>query len=121
MGVPSFYDLPPIPLAVLAIVLLQVFTTANRKWLHYQFRKAHGCKQPPRVPSYDPLLSLDLVLLHLKQAKSRKLLKSTLQNFSTYGNTYQSKRLRTPVIFTRDPEIVKTMLSLKFEDWGVLH
>ncbi|KAL2845532.1 cytochrome P450 [Aspergillus pseudodeflectus] len=121
MGILSFYDLPPIPLAVSVIVLLQVFTTAYRKWLHSQFRKTHGCKEPPRVPSYDPLLSLDLVFSHLKQAKSRKLLESTLRNFGTYGNTYRSKRLRTPVIFTRDPENVKTMLSLKFEDWGVSH
>jgi cytochrome P450 len=121
MGIPSIYGHPPIPLAVSVIVLLQVFTTAYRKWLLISSERRMAANNRPMFQATTLCSRSTSSFLHLKQAKSRKLLDSTLRNFSTYGNTYRSKQLRTPVIFIPDPENVKTMLSLKFEDWGVSH
>jgi cytochrome P450 len=41
------------------------------------------------------------------------------KRFENLGNTYRSRIITTPLIATCEPENVKTILSLKFKDYGV--
>ncbi|KAL2816742.1 cytochrome P450 [Aspergillus granulosus] len=101
------------------LVLLYCLTSIHQKWNRYRFAKQHGCGPIRALPTYDPFLALDRLWLNIKNAKARKILETNTLRFEEYGNTFSAKRITTPIILTREPENVKTILSLKFNDFSM--
>ncbi|KAL2863129.1 cytochrome P450 [Aspergillus lucknowensis] len=103
-----------------AVFLLVYFLTSiHRRWSRYRFAKAHGCGPIPAIPTYDPFMALDRLYFNIKTAKQRKILETNVARFVELGNTVRAQRITTPMILTREPENVKTILSLKFNDYSM--
>jgi cytochrome P450 len=117
-----FLDASHYPVALLAgavIFLLYTITALQRKYNQYRISRANNC-QPVQVKvAKDPFLGLDNIWENLDAAKNHILLERGLSRFRQYGNTFRARRLRTPIIVTREPQNVKTILSLRFKDYGL--
>ena len=81
--------------------------------------RAHGCEAVKRYPLKDPLLGLDYWRELNKAAGSRRLLEWLRNQYELYGNTYYTRLHTTNVISTCEPENLKVMHSIKFEDFAV--
>jgi len=79
----------------------------------------NGCQLPPRLPSKDPLSTLDRLLESCEAMKRREYLKLVQKRFEEVGNTYRSTHLGATVINTIEPENIRTILSTKFEDYSI--
>ncbi|KAL3470886.1 cytochrome P450 [Aspergillus californicus] len=103
-----------------ALFLLFYFVTSlSRKWSRYRFAKANGCKPIPRLPRWDPIFAFDRLFFLVKTAKERKILDTNLLRYKQLGNTFRAQRLTTPTVLTREPQNVKAILSLKFNDYSL--
>ncbi|KAE8149953.1 cytochrome P450 [Aspergillus avenaceus] len=106
-------------IAAAALFLIYTLTIIHRKISQYRFAREHNC-QPVHVHvPKDPFLGLDTIWDNVWAAKNHIFLASGLGRFRRYGHTWRTRRLLTPVIVTREPQNVKTILSLKFKDYGL--
>ncbi len=81
--------------------------------------RQNGCRPPVKYPHVDPILGIDLFKINVKALRSNTFLREVRARFATYGNTFQSNLLGSKAIATIEPENIKTMLSLKFKDFGL--
>ena len=97
-------------------------------WVYWEFTigaarrrmiKEHGCKPPKKLPIADPFLGLDLFRRNIKYLKKHKFLEGNEERFTRMGNTFQTHMIGNTAIVTIEPENVKTVLSLRFKDWGL--
>ena len=79
----------------------------------------YGCEQPYVLPRKDPFLGLDLIREAIHAAKTKTSIARQLAQHAQYGHTFSSRFLMTPVIHTTEPENIMTMLTTKFDDYGV--
>lgn len=79
----------------------------------------HGCKAPPVYKHRFPVLGLDEILDSINAAKLYSYLSRQRAQFQRYGTTFSSRFYTSTVINTIEPENIKTVLSTKFEDYGV--
>ncbi|PYH44630.1 cytochrome P450 [Aspergillus saccharolyticus JOP 1030-1] len=111
---------PPVAIvAVAALFLWSVITYLNRRWKRYRIARTNQCRPPPALSEWDPFFGLDGIYQRMREAKEHKFLQSSVDRFETYGNTFRARRLATTVFATREPENVKTILSLRFKDYGL--
>src|ERR1700761_6811046 len=99
-----------------------VAVATSRISLYHQRRKfkaENGCKPPAAFQMRDRLFGSDQVRNRMKAAKEHKLLEYSLNNFRNVGNTWGASVMGQGVIMTIEPQNVKTVLSLKFEDFGL--
>ncbi|KAF2425269.1 cytochrome P450 [Tothia fuscella] len=85
-----------------------------------KFANENGCK-PLRnyYPLKDPVFGIDNIIANVKAAKKSRLLARSYGNFNKYGDTFGSKLFAQKIILTREPQNVKTILSLRFKDFGI--
>jgi cytochrome P450 len=101
---------------VLAIAYSKITLYLSRR----KFKLEHGCKPVQgRFPIKDPIFASDNILESIKAKKELRLLDRFLNNFELYGNTFSSRIANQRIFATREPENVKTILSLKFKDYGL--
>ncbi|KAL4958886.1 cytochrome P450 [Aspergillus stella-maris] len=101
-------------------ILLSLLSYFQRRWQQHQFAQSNGCKPIKGVlPAYDPFFAIDRILRMNNLAKQRKLLESNVQRFKEFGDTHRGKRGLSPIFITREPQNVKTILSLKFNDYSL--
>ncbi|KAK3080129.1 hypothetical protein LTS18_003049 [Coniosporium uncinatum] len=115
--------LKPLNLLLAAAALFITVQLYQRLTLHLARRKIireHGCKPPPRFPYKDRLFGLDLMRLNFSLAKEHKLMESFYMRFQDVGNTMAAQLFTTPTLSTIEPENIKTVLSLKFKDYGIV-
>ncbi|OCL02187.1 cytochrome P450 [Glonium stellatum] len=86
-----------------------------------KFKEQYGCKPPQaRYPLKDPFLGIDFMQENFRLGKQRQILLGAQRRFEKMGaNTYTSKVQGLPTIVTKEPENIKTILSLKFKDYGL--
>ncbi|QDS75703.1 hypothetical protein FKW77_007924 [Venturia effusa] len=106
------------------IVLVSVSALAyNRISLYLtrrRFKLENGCKPPQKMyPLKDKILGLDNLFETMAAAKENRLLERALHNYRTVGNTFGSKLFTQRVVVTCEPQNVKTILSLRFKDFGI--
>lgn len=77
----------------------------------------HGCKTPPRLPIWDPLLGLDAIYNAIRSIKRKTFLSDTRSHYEKYGNTHTSRLTTYSVLCTIEPENIKTVLSTNFKDF----
>jgi cytochrome P450 len=105
----------------ISFALLAVYYLSQRLELYLSrraFATNNGCKKPKsRVPLKDPFLALDFVWKTLQNAKNDRYLAGTYDRFKQYGTTFVAKHLTFPTIHTIDPENIKQILAIGFEDF----
>jgi cytochrome P450 len=118
----SSYGLSTILAAALAAVCLITFSY-NQITLYLARRKfaaENGCKAMEKFyPLKDPVFGIDNMMDTIKAAKETRLLERAQLNYLKHGNTFQSKLFRQKVLLTIEPQNVKTILSLRFKDFGI--
>ena len=107
---------------LVSLVLLTAYVAYIKVslWLvHRRFRLEHGC-QPiaKRYPHRDPF-GIDGLIALLKASKEHRLLDEVLKDKERLGNTYANQILGRDIIATHEPQNLKTILSLKFKDYGI--
>jgi len=81
---------------------------------------ANGCKPIEKFyPIKDPIFGIDNILESIKAKRELRLLDRFKENFEKHGNTFKSRLGQQHIYATREPENVKTILSLKFKDFGL--
>lgn len=115
----GFLHLPITALAAAALIVLYTVHSIRRRYTQHRISAANNCQQPPRQPTKDPFFGLDRIFETIRLSKAHILLQSSLDRFAKYGHTFRAKRLLTPIIVTREPLNIKTILSLKFKDYGL--
>ncbi|KAG5973969.1 hypothetical protein E4U55_000165, partial [Claviceps digitariae] len=88
---------------------------------HRRLARQHGCKPIAKTPDKDPILGLDMVRKQFRAAKAHRLLEEGRQRFQEFGTTFRSRQLLIDAIVTIEPDNIKTVLALKFNDWGIGH
>jgi cytochrome P450 len=83
--------------------------------------KENGCKPCRARFNKDPILGLDVMKLMSENAKKHIVLQENKKRFEKLGTTFQSRVVTMPIIATCEPENIKTILSLKFKDYGFGH
>jgi cytochrome P450 len=118
----SSYGITSILAAALAAVCLVTFSY-NKITLYLARRKfaaENGCKALEKsYPLKDPIFGLDTMFESIKAAKEARLLERAHLNYQSHGNTFKSKLFSQKIILTREPQNVKTILSLRFKDFGI--
>ncbi|KAJ6093178.1 hypothetical protein N7486_008467 [Penicillium sp. IBT 16267x] len=98
--------------AVACLSIRRVFTLR-------QIMRAHGCKKVAKAANKDPFLGIDTVFWVKRAYKNHKLLDGNTELFQTLGSTFTTRQLHKYGIGTIEPENIKTILSLKFDDYGI--
>ncbi|TLD37325.1 cytochrome P450 [Venturia nashicola] len=85
-----------------------------------KFKLEHGCKPLQKMyPLKDKILGLDNLFETIAASKQNRLLERALHNYRTIGNTFGSKVFTQKIFVTCEPQNVKTILSLRFKDFGI--
>ncbi|KAF5250802.1 hypothetical protein FANTH_4074 [Fusarium anthophilum] len=86
-----------------------------------KFREKHGCAPVTcKLPLRDPFFGIDFILKLMRVFKEKRLLETFANDlYKTVGITFLVERGSQQTIFTIDPENIKTVLALKFKDYGL--
>ena len=107
-------------LASIFVTLIFVSIRIRRYFRCRGFARRHAC-QPAARANKDPILGLDQMLPMIYDVREHKLLENMSKRYHLYGNTYTTKRMLSPGIFTVEPENIKSILSIDFKDYSLGH
>lgn len=93
----------------------------RRCLIRRQFARQHGCQPVLRSLNKEPFLGLDTLPWTIRALRQHKMLERSCEVFRVYGNTFRVTELHRHAIVTVEPENIKTILSLKFKDYGIGH
>jgi cytochrome P450 len=102
-----------------AFLALRIVRSAWTSLSNATSARRQGCKPALVYPHKDPLLGLDFFLAAVKSLKSYTILDSFVQNFRDIGNTFWVLSLGRWMLLTNEPENVKAIMALKFDDWPI--
>ncbi|KAG5933405.1 hypothetical protein E4U53_001007 [Claviceps sorghi] len=107
---------------VAGIAVLVVFINKLQVFLrHRRLARQHGCKPIVNNAAKEPILGLDMIRKQWRAFKEHTALEQGAQRFKQYGNTFRSRLLLQDTIMTMEPDNIKTILALKFNDYGIGH
>lgn len=87
---------------------------------HRRLSKEHRCEPVKKVVTKDPIFGLDYFWTTFAQIRDHVSLESNQREFAVLKtNTFSVSILRQPLIYTIEPENLKTMLALNFKSWGI--
>ncbi|GFF54000.1 cytochrome P450 52A3-B [Aspergillus lentulus] len=112
---------PKVLILLLAALVTIACISVRRFLARRQFARKHGCKPVARSFSKDPFLGLDTIRETIRALRQHKILERSVELFRIYGNTFTVKELQKRAILTIEPENIKTILSLNFNDYGLSH
>lgn len=85
-----------------------------------RFKLENGCQPLAKhFPNKDVLFGIDGMRDVMQAAREHRILDRASRNFKRLGNTFGSRLFFQRVIITCEPQIVKTILSLKFKDFSL--
>ncbi|KAI1204495.1 cytochrome P450 [Annulohypoxylon truncatum] len=104
---------------LLALAITYTQTTLRGEHRYYVEMAKAGCEPLPSFPN--DLLGIRFLLDAARQIKSNTLLAGWSRLFDTLGHTYQHRIFPNPgvVIATDEPENVRTVLVVRFDDWVI--
>jgi cytochrome P450 len=91
----------------------------RRFFIRRQFARSHACQPVAKSFNKEPFLGLDTIPSTLRARKQHKILERSCQLYRVYGNTFRLQELHRRAILTIEPENIKTVLSLKFQDYAI--
>lgn len=122
MAVKLYIDSHPKHAFVLVVVLGAIACVSIRSFfVRRLFARRHGCQPVSRCYNREPFLGLDRLPRTLRAVKQHRILRLCCELFRDYGNTFTEKELYSRIILTIEPENIKTVLSLNFQDYGISH
>ncbi|KAJ0426292.1 n-alkane-inducible cytochrome P450 [Aspergillus carlsbadensis] len=104
-----------------ALVATLAYVSVRRLIIRRQFALRYGCQPVARSANKDPLLGLDTIPGTIRALRQHKILERSSELFRVHGTTFAVKELQRRAIVTIEPENIKTMLSIKFKDYGISH
>lgn len=109
-------------LLLAAVVAIAFVARLVRRFLHHRrFGRLYGCQPVARSYNKEPLLGLDKLPQTILAVQQHRVLQLGSELFKLLGNTFTVKELHRQAIVTVEPENIKTVLSLKFQDYGISH
>lgn len=102
---------------ILRVLISNVSTIRSRR----KFRESNGCYPVTcRLPLKDPVFGIDFILELMRLFKQKRFLDAfTNQFYKKIGFTFSIERGAQQTVFTIDPENIKTVLAVKFKDFGL--
>ena len=106
---------------LIVIVSLALTQYLYKQWVEYHAFKVaalkHGCQKPPKYPHKLPY-GIDLLRARLAAIKAGRYNKLYLEQFQTYGKTWEENLAGTRVINTMEPANFQQVAVLSFQDYG---
>jgi hypothetical protein len=103
-----------------------LYAVLYKSWLNFQKRveqsklkRLVGCRPAVGYPHRERILGLDLLWILMKSLRNHRFLEKTREIVYQGRNTIEYLALGNIAIITIEPENVKTILSLKFQDFGL--
>lgn len=118
MDVPSLFR-PSVLFVLFAALGTLACVSVRRYWIRRRMAACYGCQPVAKSLNREPFLGLDTIPSLLRAISQHTLLERICSYFRVYGNTFRLKELQRRAILTIEPDNIKTVLSLKFEDYGV--
>ncbi|RLL97488.1 hypothetical protein CFD26_101553 [Aspergillus turcosus] len=112
---------PKVVFVLVAVLGTIACISIRRFFVRRQFARRHGCQAIARSFNNDPFLGLDTIPGTIRALRQHKILERSCELFRAYGNTFTVTELQRRAILTIEPENIKTILSLKFKDYGISH
>ncbi|RHZ55588.1 hypothetical protein CDV55_104290 [Aspergillus turcosus] len=112
---------PKVVFVLVAVLGTIACISIRRFFVRRQFARSHGCQAIARSFNKDPFLGLDTIPGTIRALRQHKILERSCELFRAYGNTFTVTELQKRAILTIEPENIKTILSLKFKDYGISH
>lgn len=84
--------------------------------------REHGCLPVKKYPTKDTFFGIDMFRETLRRLKERKILEDHVTRFERMGNntrTITFPSLGRQIIFTIEPENLKTIQALDFKKWSL--
>ncbi|GAM33535.1 hypothetical protein TCE0_011f00495 [Talaromyces pinophilus] len=109
--------------ALLLITSLSILTIGYFRVSRYleirNFKKLHNCQPPIRAPQSERIIGLSAFLKVLAFRRDHVSLEQTLKKGLEIGRTNTAVILGQNIVFTCDPENLKTVLATNFLDYGL--
>jgi cytochrome P450 len=109
------------PALLFALLATLAYISVRRFIIRRQLTIRHGCQPVARASNKEPLLGLDTIPGTIRALRLHKILERTSELFRVHGTTFTVKELQRSAIVTIEPENIKTVLSIKFKDYGISH
>jgi len=108
-------------LGVIVIFLLgrRILTLVSLYRSRADFKAKHRCQPIAAQFSGKLPLSLDFIRQNIKAARGKVFLETLCRRFETMGPTFGVTLLWRPAVFTVAPQNIKTILSLRFNDYSL--
>jgi cytochrome P450 len=121
MSAQMFFELHQKLLTIVAVLGAIACVFLQRFFARRQFARDNNCKPVARCLGKEYFFGLDALPIALRASRQHKLLEWGRECYATYGNTFRVKELNKSAILTVEPENIKTVLSVKFNDYGIGH
>ncbi|KAJ4419965.1 hypothetical protein N0V82_004680 [Gnomoniopsis sp. IMI 355080] len=124
MTMEMYFDFQPKGLFVLFVALgaTALLVQYARRYLERRrFARLHGCQPISKSYTKEPFLGLDKLPETIRAVQQHKILQLNGELFKVLGNTFTVTELTRRAIVTVEPENIKTVLSLKFQDYKISH
>jgi len=112
---------PVLFVAAGALLSYYLYTRITLYLARQRIIKENGCKPCQAKFNKDPILGLDVMKMMAENSKKHIVLQENKKRFEKFGTTFQTRMVTMPIIATCEPENIKTILSLKFKDYGFDH
>ncbi|RDW59252.1 hypothetical protein BP5796_12176 [Coleophoma crateriformis] len=109
----------PVLLIVALSVIVLSYTRIRRHLEERAFKRAHKCKPAIRAPQAERTIGLSAFLKVLSFRREHTSLEQTLRRALEVGRTNTAVVLGQNIVFTCDPENLKTVLATNFLDYGI--
>ncbi|RAH85987.1 n-alkane-inducible cytochrome P450 [Aspergillus japonicus CBS 114.51] len=108
-------------LAALAITTIHLLSTVHGTLRRRHHARQYGCRPIARAFNRDPILGLDTLPSTIRAIRAHRILARGRELFAQYGHTFTTRELQHRIILTIEPENIKTVLSVNFQDYGLRH
>ncbi len=101
------------------LILLVVYRVLKKRKHNQQFIRDHGCAPAKARPTKYPF-GIDMIRDNLKSLKEHTALEQYQAEFRHLGcATFWAKQLHLHILFTMDPENIKSILATDFKSYSV--
>lgn len=113
-------ELTNIPILLLYTGLLSLAVKVFTRYVKdARGRKARGCKPMPAYRQWDPIFGLDLVWSQWNALKGHYYIPWLAQMHKDRPKTFTTQFMGTRQIYTAEPENLKAMTALVWQDFGI--
>ena len=109
-----------VPWAFLAFLAWAAFKKFQDYRAVARLEHQYGCGKPRKYPHKDPMLGLDLFFAIGNAIKNSRLIDFTRDLLQTYGKTFQINSFGQTIVWTMEPKNIQTVLTLSFDNFGVV-